>query len=70
MQVMCNDAIRKRVQKVRKEMLENRSTADEIKDKLEGLSLGRLWCVKRESTQQFGKIEDLKIKESMTMACL
>ena len=37
MQVDVYDAIRKRVQRVRKEMLVNRSTADEIKDKLEDL---------------------------------
>ena len=47
--------------RVRKEMLVNRSTADEIKDKLEGLSLGRLRIASKGKVRNsLGEIEDLE----------
>ena len=47
--------------RVRKEMLVNRSTADEIKDKLEELSLGRLRIASKGKVRNsLGEIEDLE----------
>lgn len=47
--------------RVRKEMLVNGSTADEIKDKLEGLSLGRLRIASKGKVRNsLGEIEDLE----------